>query len=861
MFRTSRSHSATFSLERWIWRSYLKTTLAPLLLVEVVIVLIYVATSVFTHRENVAGLQKLSQDELVSTAGRVAAAVGEKLQGITQLAAVFAEQTRTALDAPYIAPASETRRYRYSAEGVYHTAEDNGGGAVYYSGIVPVGAAQRNKAHRLVQIDPLMRAVKRSNDMIVQVYFNTFDSLNRIYPYFDVVSQYPAKMDIPSYNFYYEADLAHNPQRKPVWTEAYLDPAGQGWIVSSIAPVYRGDFLEGVVGIDVSIATIVDRILALKTAWGGYAMLVSANGTAIALPSAAEADWGLRELTGHDYQTAILRDTLKPEDFNLYKAPRMQALGRLVAGSASGVGAVRIGDMRQVAWAGVGETGWKLLLVVPEANVHATADALMRHAKRVTALMVAGMFVFYAVFFAVLYRRARADSEKLSRPLDHLNRMTARIGRGDFRPEQVAFGITEVDETVDGINAMARMLGDASHERMAVEQRLREAKDQAEAANRAKSEFLANMSHEIRTPLNGVLGMTQLLRETKLSPTQQEYLDTIGTSGESLLAIINDILDLAKIEAQRHELELAAFDLRAQVEAVVRILQRAAEEKSLALAIDMDDSLPLQVVGDGARLRQVILNLVGNAIKFTATGSVTIRVRCERIEASTVWVAIDVIDTGIGIAAEKRRRIFEAFNQADNTITRRFGGTGLGLTISARLTELMGGTIGVTSEEGAGSTFSLRLPFALSDAKSGAVDRVEVERDHPGGLRVLVAEDNPVNQAVIRAMLTALGHEPVVCANGREAVERFVAGRFDAVLMDLHMPELGGLEATRRMRVLEAGSDRSVPIIALTASAMSGDEEMCRAAGMDGYVTKPVDRHALAAALRAVPASAAAPPA
>jgi signal transduction histidine kinase/HPt (histidine-containing phosphotransfer) domain-containing protein len=377
------------------------------------------------------------------------------------------------------------------------------------------------------------------------------------------------------------------------------------------------------------------------------------------------------------------------------------------------------------------------------------------------------------------------------------------------------------------------------------------ARQEAEAANQAKSLFLATMSHELRTPLSGVIGMLDLLRPTELNAAQNRYIGTARTSAELLLRLINDILDFTKIEAGKLELEAIDLDVRATVEQVMELAAPQARKKGLTVRAEVDEDIPARLRGDPGRLRQVLTNLVANAVKFTHDGEVAVRAELVGQSDTYTTVRFRVTDTGIGIPPDRIGRLFQSFVQVDSSTTRKYGGTGLGLAICKRLCELMGGTIGVESTQGEGSTF---WSTVVLEKQGAAV--AEAPASRPGSVwrppaaapgkraRVLLAEDNEINQEVAVEILTRAGYQCDVVANGRLAVEAVARGGYDVVLMDCHMPEMDGFEATASIRRLEQqvglpGRDGPVPIIAITANAMNGDRERCLEAGMTDYLCKP----------------------
>jgi signal transduction histidine kinase/CheY-like chemotaxis protein len=387
------------------------------------------------------------------------------------------------------------------------------------------------------------------------------------------------------------------------------------------------------------------------------------------------------------------------------------------------------------------------------------------------------------------------------------------------------------------------------------ERELARVREAAEAASKAKTRFLAAMSHEIRTPLNAVLGMNGLLRDSTLDPQQRRWVDLIAKSGESLLAVINDILDLARLEAGKLSLEVVDFSPLAAVHDVVSIMSARAQAKGLVLELQADthdEAQALRVRSDPSRLRQLLFNLVDNAIKFTERGHVAVALTCSDVGAARTALAISVRDTGVGIAPEVLPHLFKPFSQADCSISRRFGGSGLGLSICREIVHLMGGRIDVQSTPGQGSVFQVELTL---DALAPAL---AMPRTHAGptlpmvppprGLRVLVAEDNSVNQLLIRALLDRMGHYHDVVADGVEVLRQVQAAPYDLVLMDVQMPQMDGLAATRAIRAL-TGPAAQVPIIAMTANVLQEDRAACEAAGMSAFVGKPIDRQSLGDAI------------
>lgn len=694
-------------LARWLGASYLRTAVIPLCLIELGFLASYWATGNFTYQRNVETVSRLSQNYLADISAREAANIEATLSSVEGLAKVFAAETGEALKQPARPSAAELYRHRLAKDGVFYTTRGGvNDSASFYSGFHPVGPAQQDKVWRTTRLDHTMRHLKAASPLVQQVYLNTWDSYNRIYPYFDVRKQYAPRMDIPSYNFYYEADARHNPRREVVWTDAYVDPAGSGWMVSAIAPVYAGDKLEAVVGMDLTVDTMIDRILALDLPWQGYAMLIGRDGTILALPPAGEKDLGLTELKDHHYDQAIHTNTFKPEQFNIASQPRLKPLADAVARGRQGVNRINFnGHEMLAANARVTGPGWTLVVVAPASAIFADANTLYDQLIKVGFIMLVILLLFYAAFFAFLLWRARVMGERVARPLLAVETMVNRIGAGEYDHQAPHCGVNEIDSLADRLVAMGHKLGAAHRKIVDQEDLMRSALDSERRVTTGQRRFINILSHEFRTPLTVIDSAGQILKRRAARLTEEtviERSDMIRRAAARIGEVMQSAMQLVRMEDGETTCNPSSVAFGPLVRQAVASAQG---QRAVDIAVDAEAERAA-IYADRTLVHTALSAIIENACRYSPEDTpVTVKAKVEGDRCS-----VTITDCGPGIPADELPLVCERFYRGSNSTA--VPGAGTGLYLATTLLDANGGLLDITSVTGNGTTVTASLPLA-----------------------------------------------------------------------------------------------------------------------------------------------------
>lgn len=954
----------SISLYKWIWQSYINTALIPLILVELVFICIYFGSFTWSQSNNVSLLKEQAQSELQHIVNQESNSINYQLSSIANSVELFSNQINQALTISTPLPPIDYNRLVYSNDGNLYTKEKSKDGdvSIFYSGILSTKEKQLQKVSKVLTTQKLMADIKNTEPLATSIYFNSFDSLNITYPYSTVISQSNSLVNTPSYNFYYEADAEHNPNKKVIWTNAYIDPAGNGLITSAISPVYNNNFLEGVVGIDITLDTIANQVLTMEIPWQGYGLLIDKNGGILSFSNKNESDFGLTEKS---YDKIELKDKLSTDEFNLYKNENLSTLGDKLKNNSSGFLTSNIkGNSKFISWATISNTDWKLLVIVPERNIYSKINSLKDSLIQMGVFVISGLLLSYFIFFVLLYKKAKETSYTFANSLLEINNIVQKISNREHNLIPPKLNITELRDVSVQLIKMGQSLGDTNknllltqyqlmkketdlkalvnsindiilevdakgaitnfwsktHKELfnlyiqgafnsindlldtetsklarkkifyvmktketasidfniesnsglkwfqaSISSRLNDstrvvvsarditvqknmaksliaAKEEAEKASKAKSEFLSSMSHELRTPLNAILGFSQILEldpESPLTESQQESVTEILKAGNHLLELINEVLDLSKIESGKLSISIESVSIKAVMEEALSIIKPFADTHDIKIIAPIIESYDEFVYVDNTRLKQILLNLLSNAVKYNKqNGQVTFyHDRCDDN------YRFHVIDTGIGLSKSEFDLIFKPFqrlNKLNNTIE----GTGIGLTVAKQLVELMNGKIYVESEKGIGSHFWVEFPAVNVCAIEPDENILSLEThssiSEDNHYTVLYVEDNPANLRLVERILNQITSIKMLSAiSGELCVDLAVAHRPDLILLDINLPGIDGYEVFKRLKMYEETKD--IPIVAISAHAMPKDVAKGIMIGFDDYITKPIN--------------------
>lgn len=717
MYEAKIQKASRVSLQDWFWRALFRSAIIPLLVIELSFLTVYWFSGRLSYQANIDTVQQISHSYLQDIATREASTISEKLAGIGNLTGVFAMQTRAALQTPATPSAEERARYAFDSNGAFRTIHDNGTTASFFSGVVPITDAALEKVWRTQRLDPLMADIKNSSSLVTQVYFNSFDSYNRLYPYFDTAT-YPAKMDIPSYNFYYEADSGHNPERKTVWTDAYVDPAGQGWMVSSIAPVYIGNKLEGVVGIDITIRSIVDHLLATDLPWDAYAILAGRDGTIIAVQAAGEKDLRIKELKEHSYAKAIDQNTFKPGQYNLLKRDDTRAFGKTVFDKDRGYVHFKLhGEDRIAAFSAVDGPDWHLIVVGAETSINRTAENLREQYTRATVIMLIILVLFYLGYFAFLYVRSRRMSHVVAQPLEQLSGVVETMTRGGKDPEFSGSEVEEIDRFGTHLVDVHRKLSAAEARSQAQEKLVAAALEKEREANETQRRFMRVMSHEIRTPLAVIDSSAQILerKAPNLAPEALiERARKMRRSTSRISGLLTRLVRLLDIDSGKGKAPMVPVDLGKLVGEVSEELSATGTARIYNVVAEPD----LVVLADPELMRLTLVAVLENAEKYSPPEK-PIDIRAERKQFNVI---ITVTDYGSGISEEDKPHIFDRFYRGANATGTT--GSGIGLHLASVFASTNRGEIRVADGEDGGTCVFLRFRLANATRKAKRTEEV-----------------------------------------------------------------------------------------------------------------------------------------
>ncbi|MDD2291703.1 MAG: sensor histidine kinase [Aliarcobacter sp.] len=744
------------NLGKILSQHFVKFSLIPILIVEVTLIILYFSINAYISSHNVALLLNEAVSYSQSILENEARFIDEKLVEVSRNASILKYTHENIMNnSEQFNLTNFNVNFDVAPNGVFYKTNENGA-SLYYSSKTKITNKEKNKAIFTEAMDVSLKSVVDTNPIINAAYFNTWDNMNRLYPFINkVYEQYGEHIRMEDYNFYYLADLKHNPEKKAVWTSAYLDPAGNGWMLSCVVPIYNKEFLEGVTGIDITIDNFVKNILDRKLPYDANLFMVDKDGMIIAMPEKIESLLGLKELKEHLYTDSILKTISKPEEYNILtnKSPFASHFKNLIENKET-TSILKIENKEYLTLSqNIDETNWKLMILIDKKNVFSSIENLKSLSDKIGYVAILFLIFFYIVFFYFLLKKINIFSNSITKPIVDLSNQSSQISEKNSNIEILNTNILEIHQLSSNFVSMMNELNERT-------KKLIDAKIFAEEANKSKDDFLANMSHELKTPLNSINIISGIMMKNKSSNlTDQEVknLEIVNKCGKDLLDLINDILDLSKLEAKEDYVQNIKINVNEYMTSIYEMFYTQIKMKNLEFIFKVDEDLDY-IYSDQIKIKQIIKNLLSNAIKFTAKGKIYFLVENDKDN-----IKIIVKDEGIGIPENKLEDIFNRFKQLDGSTTRKYGGTGLGLAICKELALLLNGQITVSSQINIGSIFEVLIPknkiFILDVNERKLSNKLEDNNSNHENLRE--NELIKVNQMVNKETIYILNNDPL----------------------------------------------------------------------------------------------------
>ena len=736
---------------------FVKFSLIPILVVEVALIILYFSINSYISSKNITLLLQEAQSHSQAILENEATIISDKLAEVSRMASIlqYTHQNIMANPKQFGLPNGKPQ-FDVAQNGVFYKTNKIGS-SLYYSAKTQITETEKNKAIFTEAMDMSLKSIVDINPNIIAAYFNTWDNMNRLYPFIDkVYEQYGTHIQMEDYNFYYLADLKHNPEKKPVWTSAYLDPAGNGWMLSCVVPIYNKDFLEGVTGLDITINNLVKNILNRKLPYNANLFMVDKEGMIIAMPEKIETLLELKELKEHLYTDSILKTISKPEEFNILtnKSPFASHFKDLIENKTP-YATLKIANKEYLTLQqNIDETHWKLMILIDKENIFASIEHLKNLSNKIGYAAIIFLLFFYVIFFYLLLKRITIFSDSITKPIIDLSNQTSQISQDNKKVTLLESNISEIYQLNVNFVSMINELNERT-------KKLYDAKIFAEEANKTKDDFLANMSHELKTPLNSINIISDVMIKNKsgnLDEKQIKNLEIVHKCGKDLLYLINDVLDLSKLDAKQNHIHNTKINLKNFMTSIYEMFLAQIKAKNIELIFKIDDNLDF-IYNDQNKIKQIIRNLLSNALKFTEKGKIYFIVKDDKNN-----IKIIIQDEGIGIPQDKIEYIFDRFKQLDGSTTRKYGGTGLGLSICKEIITLLNGEIKVTSEQNKGSTFEVIIPKNMNLATSQNLENFQDEFEENNDKNIVLDENTNFispTKSIEKESIYVLNNDPI----------------------------------------------------------------------------------------------------